>query len=75
MIVDCTIFVLDTRTCTARYQRKKRTIDFDLRFYSHEVGSVVVDDGAEGQAVSPGRRHVGHLHPSVSLGDVLAPLQ
>lgn len=42
---------------------------------SHEVGSEVVDDGAEGQAVAEGGRHVGHLHVPVAARDVLAPLE
>ena len=43
--------------------------------YSHEFWPEVVDEGTEGQAVPPGRRHVGDLDPLVSLGDLLAPGQ
>lgn len=43
--------------------------------YSHEVWPEVMNDGAEGEPVPPGGRHIGHLDPSVSLGDLLAPLQ
>lgn len=42
---------------------------------SHEVGSEVVDDGAEGEAVAEGGGHVGHLHVPVAARDVLAPLE
>ena len=41
---------------------------------SHEVRSEAVYDGAEGHAVSPGRREVGHVHVSVAIGHPAAPL-
>ena len=41
----------------------------------HEVGSVAVDDGAECHSVSEASRHVGDVHVSVALRDVLRPLQ
>lgn len=34
-----------------------------------------MENGTEGQAVSPGGAEVGDLHPLVLLGNVLAPLQ
>lgn len=34
-----------------------------------------MQDGAEGQAVSPRCAEVGDLDPAVLVGDVLAPLQ
>ena len=41
----------------------------------HDVGSEVVQQGAEGQPVPPGGGEVGDLHPSVVLGDLAAPGQ
>ncbi len=41
----------------------------------HEVRSELVDDCAEGEAVSPRRRHVGHLHTSVALRHLFTPLE
>lgn len=32
-------------------------------------------DGAEGQAVPPGRAEVGDFYPPVLVGDVLTPLE
>lgn len=43
-------------------------------WYSHEVGSVSVDERAESQAVPEGRGHVGHGHVPVSLTLDPAPL-
>ncbi|TNN74003.1 hypothetical protein EYF80_015824 [Liparis tanakae] len=40
-----------------------------------ELGSLVVDEGAEGQAVPPGGREVGDVHPSVALSLLLTPGQ
>lgn len=42
--------------------------------YSHKFGSVFVDEGAESQAVSEGRRHVGDGHVPVALTLKPAPL-
>lgn len=42
---------------------------------SHLVRVEVVEDGAEGQAVPPGRAEVSHLHAPVVLCDFLTPLQ
>lgn len=41
----------------------------------HLLRVEVVQDGTEGQAVSPRRAEVGDLDPTVLVGDVLAPLQ
>lgn len=41
----------------------------------HFVWMEVVQNGAKGQAVSPRRAEVGHLHPLVAVGDVLTPLE
>lgn len=41
----------------------------------HELGPLVVDEGAEGQAVPPGGREVGDVHPSVALSLLLTPGQ
>lgn len=41
----------------------------------HLLWVEVMQEGAEGQAVPPGRAEVGDLHPLVAAGDVLAPLQ
>lgn len=42
---------------------------------AHFLWVEVVQDGAEGQAVSPRRAEVGDLDPAVLVGDVLTPLQ
>lgn len=34
-----------------------------------------MQDGTEGQAVSPGGAEVGDLHPRVAVGDALTPLE
>lgn len=34
-----------------------------------------MQNGTEGQAVSPGGAEVGNLHPRVTVGDALAPLE
>lgn len=34
-----------------------------------------MQDGAEAEAVPPGRAEVGDLHPLVTLGDFLSPFQ
>lgn len=44
------------------------------QFYSHQIGSVFVDEGAESQAVSEGRGHVGDGHIPVALALDPAPL-
>ena len=41
----------------------------------HCVRSEVVQQGAEGQPVPPGRGEVGDLDPAVVLGDLTAPGQ
>lgn len=42
--------------------------------YSHEVGPVAVQDGAEGQPVAERRGHVGDAHVPVALALLPAPL-
>lgn len=42
---------------------------------SHELGPLAVDESAEGQAVPPGGREVGDVHPSVALSLLLTPGQ
>lgn len=34
-----------------------------------------MQDGTEGQAVSPGGAEVGDLHPRVAVGDALTPFE
>ncbi len=34
-----------------------------------------MQDGAEGQAISPRRAEVGDLHSAVPVGDILTPLK
>ena len=41
----------------------------------HFVWVEVMQEGTEGQAVSPGGAEVRDLHPPVLAGDVLTPLQ
>lgn len=43
------------------------------RGYSHEVGPVPVEDGAEGEAVAEGGGHVGDADIAVALALLLAP--
>lgn len=46
-----------------------------MLYAAHFVWMEVVQDGTEGQAISPGRAEVGDLYPLVPAGDVLTPLQ
>lgn len=41
--------------------------------YLHEVGTIAVNNSAEGHAISEGSSHVGDLHVSVTLCHLLAP--
>jgi len=41
----------------------------------HEFRPLAVDEGAEGQAIPPGRREVGNFHSSVPLSLLLTPGQ
>lgn len=42
---------------------------------SHEVLPLAVNEGAQSQATSPGRRKVSHIYPPVALGLFLTPQQ
>ena len=55
----------------AKLQTHARTRSFGAS--SHEIGAVVVDDGAEREAVPKRSRHVGHLEIVVASRGALAP--
>ncbi len=46
-----------------------------LRVFLHELRPLAVYESAEGQAVPPGGREIGDVHPSVTLSLLLTPGQ